>query len=87
MYNPNVMMLNGTLHYSTWNQRGLDIGFSSCAVPNYLILCPSILDVFGDSEDLEVLGRGPGVWSKSGTGASSRREGSIEVKYEARSLE
>jgi len=30
----------------TWSKRGLDVGFSSCAVPNYLILMSSISDVF-----------------------------------------
>jgi len=31
-------MLFSALHYSTGAERGLDIGFSSCTAPNYLIL-------------------------------------------------
>ena len=30
--------LYSALHYSTRAERGSDIGFSLCAVPNYLIL-------------------------------------------------
>src|SRR5882724_5968298 len=60
---------SSALHYSTWSQRGSDIGFSSCTVPNYLILVSKYFRcVPGTLRILEVL---EVVWefrSKSGMG-------------------
>jgi len=57
-------------------ERGLDIGFSSCAVPNYLILLSKYFGcVLGTPRILEVLGEVREFGSKSGTGASSREKG------------
>ena len=39
-----VKMLIGALHYSTGSERGLDVGFSLCAVPTSYS-CLSILGV------------------------------------------
>ena len=35
--------LFSALHYSTRTERGLDVGFSSCMAPNYLILVSKFL--------------------------------------------
>src|SRR5882724_5099078 len=81
-----VVVGNGVLHYLTRTERGLDIGFSSCTAPTSYS-CPSISGAFQGlqgfwkcqkwSGNLEV------IWNWS----IVQREGSIEVKYEARSLE
>jgi len=81
-----VTLLNGALHYSTGTKRGLDIGFSSCAAPTSY----SCLSISGAFQGLQ------GFWKcRKWSGSSEviqnwsivQREGSIEVKYEARSLE
>ena len=81
-----VVVGNGVLHYSTRTERGSDVGFSSGTVPT-LYSCPSISGAFWGlqgfwkcqkwSRSLEVIQN----WS------IVQREGSVEVKYEARSLE
>src|SRR5882724_8827670 len=61
-----VTLLNGALHYSTGTKRGLDIGFSLCAVPT-LHSCPSISGVF---------------WGLQGFWGCQERSGSLEVNLE-----
>ena len=71
-----VMMLNGTLHYSTRTERGSDIGFSSCTVPNYLVLLSKYFGcILGTLRILTVSGEVQEFGSKSGTGALSRERG------------
>jgi len=69
-------MLNGALHYSTGTERGLDVGFSLCAAPNYLILVSKYFGcILGTPRIPEVSGV---VWefgSKSRTGVLSRERG------------
>ena len=81
-----VKMLNGTLHYSTRTKRSSDVGFSSCTAPT-LYSCLSISGAFWGLQ---------GFWKCQERSRSSeiipdwsilQREGSMEVKYEARSLE
>ena len=82
-------MLNGwnsTLHYLTRAERGSDVGFSSCTAPTSY----SCLSISGAFWGLQ------GFWKCRERSRSSeivqnwsivQREGSVEVKYEARSME
>ena len=68
-------------------ERGSEISFSLCAVPNYLVLVSKYFGCIpGTLRIPEVLGEVHEFGSKSRTTVSSR-EGSIEVEYEARSQE
>jgi len=67
MFEYTVKMLNGALHYSTGSENSLDVGFSSCAVPKYLILVSKYFGcILGTPRILEV----------------SERSGSLEVNLE-----
>ena len=81
-----VKMLNSALHYSTGAERGSDMGFSLCAVPTsyfHLSISSALQGLQGFQKCWERSGSSEVIWNWS----IIQREGSVEVKYEARSVE
>jgi len=81
-----VVVGNGVLHYLTGTERGLDIGFSSCAEPTSYS-CLSISGVFWGLQGFRKCQKWSGSLELIWNWSVVQREGSVEVKYEARSLE
>src|SRR5882724_10297979 len=81
-----VVDKNSALHYLTGSERGSDIGFSSCATPTSYS-CPSISGAFQELRGFQKCWKWSGSLEVIQIWSVIQREGSVEVKYEARSLE